>query len=164
MQDISEIAFPRIILCHNGDFWNLSAISDAGYEDIFDFAIGRNKIQNGWKAGEASVEKLFEKVYHKPQVKKFLGEDSYLKVNGSIHLPLVWKDKIMNYQGGKCLELDLPATNYSLNSIILKFSDLAIQHQHIYITVTGRYSILFNCILVYLVLLIRSIQRKLFLN
>lgn len=129
------------MLCHNGDFWNRSAIEEVGYDNITNFFVGKNKIQNGWKAGEDSVKHLFDKVYKKPNVKEFLREDSYLKVNGTLHIPLEWKERPMRYQGGQCFELKLSFTNFSMNTLILKFKDIediAYQEKiNLYILLTG---------------------------
>ena len=76
-------------------------------------------------AGQGSVKDLFEQIYTKPNIEDIIGRD-ILKLNGSSKLnqPLPWKESPMNYEGGRCLDLDLPKTNYSLTTLIIKFKDI----------------------------------------
>ena len=136
--------FPRITICQGDDGWSQEDLATMGYKDIKNFVIGNNSVERGWRAGQESVKELFDKVYSKPKIEDIILMD-ILKLNGTSKLnqPLPWKESLMNYEGGRCLELDFPQTNFSLTTIIIKFKDIENvvdekeDHMHINILITG---------------------------
>ena len=85
---------------------------------------GHNSVEQGWRGGKTTVKQLFDEIYAKPKMEDLLRKDSFLKLNGSLRADLAWSENPMNYEGGRCIQLDLPMAQYSQTTIILKFEEL----------------------------------------
>ena len=127
VQDITNIEFPRLIMCHaNGKGYNISNIEALGYKNQVSFLYGKadNASEYGWVANNMSAREIFQTIYAQPMIEDLIRNDSFLKLNGSIREQLKWIEVPMVHPEGRCLKLNWTKTNFTETTLILKFSNI----------------------------------------
>ena len=139
LQRLTEIEFPRIIICHgNGHGYDRRKISQFGYEESSNLLYGKssNISSYGWSLSN-STKALFEQLYSNPFIETIVRPDSYLKLNGSMRENLTWIEIPMVHPEGRCLKLNFTMTLFTETTIILKFHDIKDFNGSLEITITG---------------------------
>ena len=137
---MTEIEFPRIIVCHgDGQGYEKTKVEQFGYDNYVNLLYGKssNISSYGWSLSN-STKALFEQLYSNPFIETIVRPDSYLKLNGSMRENLTWIEIPMVHPEGRCLKLDFRRTIYAETTIILKFHDIKNFNGSLEITITGR--------------------------
>ena len=141
LQKLTEIEFPRIIICHgDGHGYIRTKVNQFGYDSYANFLYGKstNVSSYGWVSSNyVTTKELFEQLYSKPFIETLIRPDSYIKFNGSIRENLTWIEIPMVYPEGRCLKLNFSKTVYTETALILKFHDIKNFNGSLEISITG---------------------------
>ena len=145
---MTEIEFPRIILCHgDGQGYNTTKVNQFGYKNYVNLLYGNstNVSSYGWVSSKVPVKDMFEELYRKPNIETIINhQGSFMKLNGSIKENLSWIEVPMVHPEGRCLKLDFPMTMYTETTLILKFHDIKDFNGSLEITITGKLQMILN--------------------
>ena len=129
-KDVTDIEFPRIILCHaDGKGYNLSKIQSLGFKTQVNFlyAKSENASNFSWLGENMTIEETFKHVYAKPLIDSLISNNSFMKLNGTLREPLKWIEVPMVYPEGRCLKLNFTKTSFKETTLILKFEQTSFQ-------------------------------------
>ena len=139
---MTEIEFPRIIICHgDGHGYDRTKVNQLGYDSYANFLYGKstNVSSYGWVSSKyVTTKQFFEQLYSEPFIETIIRPDSYIKLNGSIRENLTWIEIPMVYPEGRCLKLNFTMTIYKETALVLKFRDIKDFNGSLEISITGR--------------------------
>ena len=140
LQKLTEIEFPRIIVCHgDGQGYNKTRVKHFGYENYVKLLYGESAdiSSYGWITSNVTIQAMFEQLYSPPFIENIVRPDSFVKLNGSIKENLTWIELPMVHPEGRCLKLNFTRTRFTETTIILKFHDISNFDGSLEITITG---------------------------